>query len=605
MERMSQTKQRSEIPDEFTWNLNDLYKDTIQWKQAKQELLLMINTFSSLTKKMHKSASHLQKILDLYSETNKLYMKLYAYAMMLSDQDTRNAEALSLKQESAQLGPQIKAATAFIEPEILALNEKKVKKFFKANSNLHQYDQFIKDIRRRMQHTLRENEEKIIAEAGLMAETAQENYTILSNADLPFPTITIDDGTEIYLDHTAYGLHRASQIREDRRLVFEQFFGTLDKFNRTFGSQLYGEIKKNLFYKNVRRYDSCLSCALDRDNIPTSVYHALIQNVNQQLPALHRYLQLRQKLLAIDQLYYYDIYPSLVKEVDLSYSYLEAQQIIKSSLTRLGSQYTTIIDTALQDRWIDVYPNIGKKSGAYMEGITYDNHPYILLNYSGKYNDVSTLTHELGHAVHSYLSNKNQTYINAHYPIFLAEVASTVNEALLIDHEIQHIDDQQVKLSLLGNYLEGFRSTLFRQTQFAEFELKIHELSEKGAALTCDQFSEIYLDILKKYYGHNQNIMAIDDLYAVEWCYIPHFYYNFYVYQYSTSFCASQAIVEKILASESGIIDKYISFLSGGCSEYPLPMLKKLGIDMTGNEPFTLTMKRMHRIMDAIENIIS
>jgi oligoendopeptidase F len=602
---MHQNKQRSEIPDQFTWKLENLYQDSLHWKQDKQELLVQIDTFSSLTKTMHKSASNLQNILDLYSTANKRYMNLYAYAMMLSDQDTRNAEALSLKQEIAQVGSQFKSATAFLEPEILALTERKMKKFFKSNHNLLQYDQFIKDIRRRMLHTLQENEEKIIAEAGIMAETAQENYTILSNADLPFPTVTLSDGTEIYLDHTAYGLHRASKNREDRRLVFEHFFGTLNKFRRTFGTQLYGEIKKNLFYKNVRRYDSCLSSALDRDHIPTSVYHALIQNMNQQLPTLHRYLRLRQKLLGVDRLYYYDIYPSLVKDVDLSYTYLEAQQIIKSSLARLGPQYQAIIDTAFQDRWIDVYPNIGKKSGAYMEGITYDNHPYILLNYNGQFNDISTLTHELGHAAHSYLSNTHQPYINAQYSIFLAEVASTVNEALLIDHELQRIDDQQVKLSLLGNYLEGFRSTLFRQTQFAEFELKIHEISEQGAALTCDHFSEIYGDILKKYYGHEQHIMTIEDLYAIEWSYIPHFYYNFYVFQYSTSFCASQAIVEKILASESGIIDKYITFLSSGCSEYPLPMLKKLGIDMAGNEPFTLTMKRMHRIMDAIEKIIT
>ena len=438
-----------------------------------------------------------------------------------------------------------------------------------------------------------------------MSDLAQESYTILSNADLPFPVVTLSTNEEIYLDPTAYGLYRSSQNRDDRRLVFEQFFDTLNKFKRTFGIMLYGELKKNLFYKNVRRYDSCLANALDRDNIPTSVYHALIQNVNRQLPVLHRYLKLRQQLLAVDHLYYYDIYPALVNDTELTYSYLDAQQLIKDSLKVLGSGYTRIVEMAFGDRWIDVYPNRGKKSGAYMEGVTYDTHPYILLNYTGKYTDVSTLIHEMGHAVHSFLSNKNQSYVNAQYPIFLAEVASTVNEALLIDHALKSIDDSQVKLSLLGSYLEGFRSTLFRQSQFAEFELKIQELAESGNALTGELFSEIYLDILKKYYGHDQQVMEIEDRYAIEWAYVPHFYYNFYVFQYSTSFCASQAIAEKILSEEPAMIEKYLNFLSGGCSDYPLTLLKKLDIDMTGNDPFLLTMKRMNNIMDQIEKIVS
>jgi oligoendopeptidase F len=602
---MHSEKQRNEIPEEFTWNLKDLYQDISHWKQDKQKLLEKINAFSAFANTIHKSAFHLQQVLDLYSEINKRYMNCYAYAMMVSDQDTRNSEALALKQEIALIGPQLKAATAFIEPEILRIKEKKLLKFFKTNENLKPYAQFIKDIRRRLKHTLQENEEKIVAEAGIMAEIAQENYTILSNADLPFPTITLSDGKEIYLDHTGYSLYRASQNRSDRKMVFEHFFSTLNRFKRTFGSQLYGELKKNLFYKKVRHYDSCLACALDRDNIPVSVYHALIKNVNQQLPTLHRYLKLRQKILGVEQLYYYDIYPPLTKEVDLSYTYPEAQKITQEALMKLGPSYNKIIETAFQDRWIDVYPNLGKKSGAYMEGITYDAHPYMLLNYTGKYNDITTLIHELGHAVHSCLSNQHQPYINAHYPIFLAEVASTVNEALLIDHEINRMTDPQIKLSLLGNHLEGFRSTLFRQTQFAEFELKIHELAEQGVALTCDHFSEIYLNILKKYYGHDQNSMTIDDLFAVEWAYIPHFYYNFYVFQYSTSFCASQAISEKIRNAEQGIIEKYYAFLSSGCSDYALPILEKLDIDMTSDEPFMRTMKRMHLIMDEIENLIS
>jgi oligoendopeptidase F len=343
---------------------------------------------------------------------------------------------------------------------------------------------------------------------------------------------------------------------------------------------------------------------MDRNNIPVEVFHKLIDNVNKNLDTLHRYLRLRGKMLGIKDLQFYDAYPSLTKEVDLTYTYDQARTLIQSSLSQLGAEYNEIINKSFEENWIDVFTNPGKRTGAYMDGIAYDVHPYILLNFKGKYNDVSTLTHELGHALHSYFSNKNQAYVNSHYPIFLAEVASTVNEALLMDHMLKNIEDKNERLALLGNLLDGFRGTLFRQTQFAEFELKIHDLTEKGESLTGDRFTELYLEIFKKYYGHDDGVMTIDDHYGVEWAYIPHFYYNFYVYQYSTSFTASQAIVAKFLDKEQGIIDKYLTFLSSGCSDFPIPTLQKVGIDMTGDEPFDLTIKQMNRVMDEIELII-
>jgi oligoendopeptidase F len=274
------------------------------------------------------------------------------------------------------------------------------------------------------------------------------------------------------------------------------------------------------------------------------------------------------------------------------------------SFTVLGSDYVAVVDKSFKDRWIDVYPNTGKRSGAYSSGNAYDVHPYILLNYNGKYDDVSTLAHELGHTMHSYFSNVNQEYVNADYPIFLAEVASTANEAILMDHMLKKLDDPQKRLSLLGSYLENARQTVFRQTQFAEFELKIHELAESGVALTGDKFTEVYMEILKKYYGHDQGITVIDDLYAIEWAYIPHFYYNFYVFQYSTSFLASQVLAEKMLSGEPGMVDKYLEFLSSGNSDYAIPTLKKVGIDMTTDEPFKITMAKMNRVMDEIEALL-
>jgi oligoendopeptidase F len=310
-------------------------------------------------------------------------------------------------------------------------------------------------------------------------------------------------------------------------------------------------------------------------------------------------------MLNLDQLKFYDTYPSLVGEIDLTYSYAEAKELILASLQVLGPEYMRALKRAFNERWIDVFPTPGKRSGAYMEGIAYDVHPYILMNYKEKYSDVSTLTHELGHAMHSHFSNKHQPYVNSHYPIFLAEVASTVNEALLMDHMLAQTNDPGIRLSLLGDALEGFRGTLFRQTQFAEYERAIHEKVEAGEAPTGDQFTELYLEIFRKYYGHDKGVMEIEDLYGLEWAYIPHFYYNFYVYQYSTSFTAAQAIAEKILSGEKNTVSGYIEFLSSGRSEYAIPTLNKLGIDMTGNEPFSITIRKMNEIMDEIEQIRS
>jgi len=421
---------------------------------------------------------------------------------------------------------------------------------------------------------------------------------------LPYPTVKLSDGQEVRLDAAAYSVHRARPNREDRILVFDSFFGSLDNFRRSFGTQLYGEVKKNIFYKNVRKYNSCLEAALDRNNIPTSVYHKLIENAHKNISTFHRYLNLRKRMLGLDEIHYYDVYPSMVKNVNLSYTYEEGIETINKALAVLGTEYVETVDRAFEERWIDVFPSPGKRSGAYSQDGAYDIHPYILMNYNGQYDDVSTLAHELGHTMHSYFAQKSQPFHNADYPIFLAEVASTANEALLIDYMLKKIDRKEERLALLGNYLDGFKGTLFRQTQFAEFELKIHELVEKGEALTGDRFSEIYLDILKYYYGHDENVMVIDDQYAIEWAYIPHFYYNFYVFQYSTSFMAAQALAEKMLTGKSGMVNKYLAFLSSGGTEYAIPTLKKVGIDMTSDEPFTLAMKKMNKIMDEMEKLL-
>jgi oligoendopeptidase F len=524
---------------------------------------------------------------------------------MLSDEDTRESEPLGMKQELIQMHTQFSAAASFVQPEILKLNESVLYGYFKSNPQLEIYRQTIDDIIRRKVHTLDENEEKLVAEAGLMADTAHESFNILSNADLPYPEITLSDGNKVRIDATNYSLYRANRNREDRIVVFDAFFDVLHSFKRTFGTQLYGELKKNLFYKNVRHYNSCLEASLDKNNIPVQVYRNLVDNINKNLSTLHRYLDLRKRMLRLDSLHFYDIYAPLVAEVDLEYDYTEAQRVIRESLEVLGEKYISVLDSAYAKNWIDVFPNEGKRSGAYMQGSAYDVHPYILMNYKNKYDDVSTLTHELGHAMHSYFSNLSQPYINSHYPIFLAEVASTVNEALLMHYMLEQIDDPPTRLSLLGNALEGFRGTLFRQTQFAEYELLIHEQVESGGSLTGDGFTQIYLDLFRKYYGHDSGVTTVADKFGAEWAYIPHFYYNFYVFQYSTSFTASQTIVSKMLAGEEDIVGKYMQFLASGCSEYAIQTLNKVGVDMTSDEPFNQTIKRMNEIMDEMDTLLS
>ena len=399
-------------------------------------------------------------------------------------------------------------------------------------------------------------------------------------------------------------MYRAVPNRDDRKKVFAAFFETLNEYRRTFGVQLYANLKKDMFYMKARKYPSCLQSALDANNIPVQVYHSLVGNVNANLSTFHRYLKLRKRMLAVDELHYYDLYAPLVSGVDLKYSIEEAQKNILASLAPLGREYIAVTQRAFSERWVDVYPSQGKRSGAYSDGSVYDVHPYMLLNYNGKYDDMSTLAHELGHTMHSYLSNKNQPYPNASYPIFVAEVASTFNEALLIDHMLKTIKDEHVRLSLLGSYLEGIKGTVFRQTQFAEFELRLHEKAEKGEALTGDALNALYDELTKKYYGHDKGICRVGDEIKSEWSFIPHFYYNFYVYQYATAFTASAALSEQVLGGDQAATRRYIEFLSSGSSDYPINLLKKAGVDMTSSRPFELTMKKMNRVMDEMEKIL-
>jgi oligoendopeptidase F len=601
---LAQERDRSKIPDQYKWNLADIYPSDAVWKEAKQKLVDALPAITKYQTKLGSSAQQLLGCLELARNLGKEYARLIVYASLSLDQDTRTQLYLGMQQEMSQLGAEIGAKTAFIEPEILKIKPATIKAFLKKEKKLEIHRHYLDDILRRKTHTGTEGEEKIIADAGLMSDAPENIYTIFANADFPYPEITLSNEKTVKLTKPAFSLHRASTIREDRKKVFSAFMGKLNDYRRTYGTQLNAQVKKDLFYKNARKYDSCLESTLDRNNIPTQVYHSLVDNVNKNLNTFHRYLKLRQRILGVDQLHYYDLYAPLLANVDLNYTIEESQKHITSALEPLGTDYISVVNKAFKERWIDVFPTEGKRSIQYSNGGAYDVHPYVLLNYNGKFDDMRTVAHELGHTMHSYLSNTHQPFATAGYPTFVAEVASTFNEALLTDYMLKQIKDDSIRLSLLGDFLENIKGTVFRQTQFAEFEMRIHEMAEKGEPLTGDVLSQIYDEIVKKYYGHDKNICIVDDEIKAEWIYIPHFYLNFYVYQYATAYTASAALSERTLAGDKTATKKYIEFLSSGGSDYPIDLLKKAGVDMTTSEPFELTMKKMNRVMDEMEKIL-
>ena len=597
--------ERTRIPDKYKWDLSDIFPTDESWAEAKQKLTTEFPRLSAFRGNLSKSPGELLRCIELADILRKECTRLVCYASMKSDLDTRDAKYLAMDQEMGQIGSDLSALASFIEPEILRIGPERISEFLQQEPRLAVYRHIFDDILRKKDHTGTEGEEKIIAEANLIADSPVNINNIFTNADFPFPEIQLKDGSNVRLDQASFELRRRSPVREDRKRVFAAYLGKFNDFQRTLGAQLASEVRKNMFFSRVRAYGSCLERALDNHNIPVAVYRSLISGVHAHLDTLHRYLRLRRRLLGLEELHYYDLYAPVVKELDLNYSFDEAVEHVLASLAPLGNSYLNVARRALSNRWIDVYHNIGKRSGAYMNGAAYDVHPYMLLNYNGTYNDVSTLAHELGHAMHSHFSNATQPYALSHYSIFVAEVASTFNEALLLNHMMETETRDEVRLSLLFNYLDNARATVFRQAQFAEFELKIHETVEGGTALTGDLLNTLYSSIAREYYGHEKGSCIVDEEIRSEWAYIPHFYYNFYVYQYATSFTASAAISEKVLAGAAGAVTKYIDLLSSGGSDYPIELLKKVGVDMTTPQPLESTMVRMNRIMDEAETIAS
>ncbi|NJO68159.1 MAG: oligoendopeptidase F [Bacteroidetes bacterium] len=599
-----QPAERNLVDTKYTWKLEDIYLSDEAWQLAKEKVKSNIDKIESFKGTLSGSPGSLLAYLEFSSEFGKEFTRVYSYASMKSDQDVRNSQYLAMMQELRQLSPIIGAKSAFAEPEILAMEKEKIEKFIATEAGLQKYQMYLLDLFRSKEHTLSEKEEKILAQTSALTGSPYSIYSIFTNSELPYPEVTLSDGSKATLNQAGFARYRAVPNRADRELVFQTYWTAMSKFQRTLAEQLFSKISADVFNARTRNYGSSLESALDNFNIPVQVYKALIENVNKNLPTFHRYLALRKRMMNLDTLKYSDLYAPVTNDLEQEYTYEEAHKYVVESMSPLGKEYQDVLNRAYQERWIDVMPTNGKRSGAYSNGSVYDVHPYILLNYNKQYNDVSTYTHELGHTMHSYFSNKTQPYPTARYSIFVAEVASTFNEVLLNKYMVGKMKDDQAKLSLLMSRLDGFKGTLFRQTQFAEFELAIHERAEEGKPLTSDDFTRIYGDILKKYYGHEQGICVIKDLYTLEWSSVPHFYYNFYVYQYATSFTASAALAEKVLNKENGATEKYMKFLSSGGSDYPIELLKGAGVDMTTGEPFEKAIASMNQIMDEIEKIL-
>jgi oligoendopeptidase F len=598
-----QDRERSAIDDKYKWNLTDIYPDLGTWRHAKEAVTRELPTLRDYQGKLGSSAQVLAEALESASRIDKAIARLAVYAGTMADQDTREAGPQGMQQEMQQLGADFKAQISYMEPELLHAGLDRLDQFIAAEPRLQIYSFYLHDLARRATHTLSDNEEKILADAMPLAASGHNVYNILANADFPYPTITLSDGRTARVDPSGYAELRTLPDRDDRENTMSTFFRALGTFSRTFGTMMNANVQRAAFYAKTRRYGSHLEAALDGPNIAVSVYMRLIDGINRWLPSFHRYLRLRRKMMKVSgALRYHDLYAPLVAEVRLLFSPEEAQREILAALQPLGREYCDVVARSFNERWIDFFPSTGKRSGAYSEGGAYDVHPYMLLNYLGQYNDVSTLAHELGHTMHSYYSNTTQPYALANYPTFVAEVASTFNEALLIDRVLRETTDAATRLSLLGSFLENVKATVFRQTQFAEFELRMHQMAERGEPITGEALCTLYLDITRKYYGHADGICVVDDYVCHEWSYIPHFYIGFYVFQYATSFTAAEALSEKVLAGDEQARTRYLTFLGSGTSKYPIELLKDAGVDMTTDEPLDFTMRKMNRVMDEIES---
>lgn len=599
METMGRIPPREEIPEEDKWALEDLYATTADWEQELETLRGEQRKLPGFSGKLGKSGETLFAYMEAMETLDVKASRLANYCMRKADEDTRNAAAQAMQGRFMSILVELNSVCSFATPEIMDISEDTLDGFYRDCPKLERYRRYLTDLRRRKAHTLSASEEKLLAAAGEMAQMPDTIYGALADADITFRDAVDGQGKPHPLTQGTFVQLEESQDRVLRKSAYENLYDEFNAFRNTSAAILNGQNKQLKFYADARKYPSALEASLDKTNVPVSVYDQLIEAVHEKLPSMHRYVRLRKKLLGVDELHFYDIYTPLLPAADRHIPFAQAKQTVYDALSPLGEDYRTILREGFENRWIDVYQNLGKRSGAYSAGASV--HPYVLLNYTGTLDSQFTLAHEMGHALHSYLSNKNQNPIDADYVIFVAEVASTCNEALLMEYLLKKTTDKTERAYLINHFLDQFKGTIYRQTMFAEFERNIGAMTAQGQTLTADVLCAEYRRLNEQYYGPD---MVVDDRIAMEWARIPHFYYDYYVFQYATGYAAAIALSRRILKEGQTAVRDYLDFLSGGCSRSPIELLKGAGVDMTSSKPVIEALNLFDQLLDEMETLM-
>ena len=596
----SELLKRSEVKEADTWNVKDMYPTTEAWENELKVITEIVDKIALYEGSVAATAENLLAVLEHLASAGEKIEKAFNYAERLFDEDQTNTTHQAMSAKVYSLYAAMGSKTAFVDPEIIAATDETLEAFYKELPALELYRKQIAEIRRMKEHCLSAEMEKLLAMTAEMSQTPADTFSILNNADLVFPEIEDENGEKVRITHGRYIQFVQSADRRVRKDAFEAFYSIYKQFAGTIAGLYNGQVKQQIFYAKARNYASTLEAAVDANNVPAKVYRNLVETVNANMDKMHRYVKLRKKCLGVDELHMYDVYTPMIADAAKKVSYDEAKETVLKALAPLGEDYVATVKEGFENRWIDVYENEGKRSGAYSAG-AFGTHPYVLLNYNDTLDNMFTLAHEMGHAMHSWYSNANQPYIYSQYKIFVAEVASTCNEILLMEYLLANTTDKKERAYLLNHYLDSFKGTVYRQTMFAEFEMKSNQMAEAGESLNAENLCKLYYGLNQKYFGGD---MVSDPQIAYEWARIPHFYYNFYVYQYATSFSAAVAIAHGILEEGAPAVERYKKFLSGGCSMSPVDLLKQVGINMEEPKPIQDALDVFGKVLDEIETLI-
>jgi len=587
----------------YTWDLSEIYPSPEAWEEARREVIAQTEAILARRGTLDDSAAELFQTLALISDTTRQAMRVSGYAELQADEDLRVTETQERRQLAEVMFTRLNEATAWLQPEILRVGAETIESFIREDERLARFAHQLDDSLRNAPHTLGDEAEQTLAYLTPAFGAPNSIYSLVANSDIPWPTVKLSDGTEDVIDSQGYSRYRGSANREDRKRVYDAYWGKWQEYRNSVGAILGAHLQTQAALAKARNFDSVLQRELFQDNLPPEVYRTLVAEVNAALPTLHRYFRLRGRMLGVDQMRYYDIYPPLVS-LDKKFDFETSKRITLDAMAVLGDDWVEMQREAMSQRWMHVYPQRGKRMGAYMQPAAYDVHPYLLLNHNDDYNSLTTMAHEWGHAMHSLYSQQSQPFDTAFYATFIAEIPSTSLELILQDHMERIAASDEERLFYLGSALESFRLVFFRQTMFAEFELALYEAAERGEALSGERISEMYGEILRRYHGHDEGVLLIDDLYTNEWMFIPHFYYNMYVFQYATSQTAGTALYARIVNEGAAGVENYKNLLRAGGSDYPFALLTRAGVDLTRPEPYRAVVAKINAIMDEMEGLL-